>query len=194
MMDELSLNILDIAQNSITADATLVEIRVEENDAANTLVISVKDNGKGMDEEFLKTVEDPFITTRDTRKVGLGISFLKEAAELTGGFFEIKSAPGAGTTVTAVFTKNHIDRQPVGDLTGTLTALISLNPDIDFELCYIVNEKEFTFTTLEVKSMLGDDAPLNDLQVIGFLTQYIEEHINDLTLHTSDIMKGVLAI
>jgi len=194
MMDELSLNILDIAQNSVAAEATLVEIRVEENDVANTLIISVKDNGKGMDEEFLKTVEDPFITTRDTRKIGLGISFLKEAAELTGGSFEIKSTPGAGTTVAAVFTKDHIDRQPVGDLTGTLTALISLNPDIDFELRYIVNEKEFVFTTLEVKSMLSDDAPLNDLQVVGFLTEYIEEHINDLTRHTSDIRRGDLII
>ena len=191
MMDELSLNILDIAQNSVAADATLVEIRVEENDVTNTLVINVKDNGKGMDEEFLKTVEDPFITTRDTRKIGLGISFLKEAAELTGGFFEIKSAPGKGTTVTAVFTKDHIDRQPVGDITGTLTALISLNPDIDFELCYKINEKEFVFTTLEVKSMLGDDAPLNDFRVIGFLTEYIEEHINELSLHTSEIRKEI---
>ena len=190
MMDELSLNILDIAQNSIAADATLVEIRVEENDIDNTLIISVKDNGKGMDAEFLKTVDDPFITTRDTRKIGLGISFLKEAAELTGGYIEITSTPGAGTTVTAVFTKNHIDRQPVGNITGTLIALISLNPDIDFEFCYKINEKEFVFTTFEVKSMLGDDASLNDLQIVGFLTEYIEEHINGLSLQISDIMKG----
>ena len=189
MMDELSLNILDIAQNSIAAEATLVGIRVEENDVNNTLVISVEDNGKGMDAEFLKTVDSPFITTRDTRKIGLGISFLKEAAELTGGSFEIKSTPGEGTTVTAVFTKDHIDRQPVGDLTGTLTALISLNPDIDFELRCKKNEKEFIFTTLEVRSMLGDDALLNNLQVIGFLTEYIEEHINDISQHTPGLRK-----
>jgi len=181
MMDELSLNILDIAQNSIAADATLVEIHIEENDGDNTLIICIKDNGKGMDGEFLKTVENPFVTTRDTRKIGLGISFMKEAAELTGGSFGISSTPGAGTTVKAVFTKDHIDRQPIGDLTGTLMTLIMLNPDIDFKVSYKVNENEFVFATTEAKGMLGDDTALNNPQIVSFLSEYIQEHIDKLT-------------
>ena len=180
MMDELSLNILDIAQNSIEADATLVEIDVEEDDSANTLLISVKDNGKGMDEEFLKTVENPFSTTRTTRKIGLGISFFKEAAEMTDGSLELISKPGVGTTITGIFTKDHVDRQPIGDITGTITALVSLNTDVDFEFRYKVNENEFLFSTREVKAMLGEDEELNKPAIISFLTEYINEHLNAL--------------
>ena len=180
MMDELSLNILDIAQNSIAADAKLVEIGVTELDAADSLVINVRDNGKGMSGEFLKTVENPFVTTRTTRKIGLGISFLKEAAELTGGKIEIRSAPGVGTEISAEFTKSHIDRQPVGDITGTMVALVTLNPDIDFIFRYTVNENEFVFTTMEVRDILGDDAKLNTPPVAAFLDDYIREHIDNL--------------
>ena len=179
-MDELSLNILDIAQNSIAADATLVKIDVEEDDSKDELIIRISDNGKGMSADFLKIVEDPFVTTRTTRKIGLGISFLKEAAEITGGSLELQSAPGAGTTVTAHFTKSHIDRQPIGDLTGTIIALVSLNPDIDLEVSYKVNRDEFEFSTQEVKNMLGDDTRLSEPSITSFLTEYINEHIDAL--------------
>jgi hypothetical protein len=181
MMYELSLNILDIAQNSIAADATFIEIDVEENDSANTLVIRVKDNGKGMDEQFLKTVENPFITTRSTRKIGLGISFFKEAAEITGGSIKIESAPGKGTTITGLFIKDHIDLQPIGDLTGTIIALVSLNTGIDFAVRYKVNENEFIFSTMDVKEMLGEYNELNHPAIISFLTEYINEHIENLS-------------
>ncbi|MCL2628753.1 MAG: ATP-binding protein [Oscillospiraceae bacterium] len=180
MMDELSLNILDIAQNSIAANATLVEIRITENDPADTLSIGIKDNGKGMSPEFLKTVEDPFITTRTTRKIGLGISFFKEAAEMTGGNLSIISALGVGTTITATFQKSHIDRQPIGDLTGTIIALVTLNPDIDFIVTYTVNSNEFLFSTVEVKEMLGGDVALSNPEVATFLTEYINENIENL--------------
>ena len=179
-MDELSLNILDIAQNSIAADATLVDISITENDSTDTLVISIKDNGKGMSPEFLSTVEDPFVTTRTTRKIGLGISFFKEAAEMTGGNLTIESTPGVGTTITAAFQKSHIDRQPIGDLTGTVIALVTLNTDIDFSLNYIINENGFLFSTIEVKDMLGGDISLNDPQIASFLTEYLNEHIENL--------------
>ena len=186
MMDELSLNILDIAQNSIAAEASLVEIIISENDSSDTLVISIKDNGKGMSPEFLSTVEDPFVTTRTTRKIGLGISFFKEAAEMTGGNLLIESDIGVGTTITAAFKKSHIDRQPMGDLTGTIIALVTLNPDVDFILEYkvrnahAVNENVFIFSTLEVKEMLGSDTSLSNPQVANFLTEYVSEHINNL--------------
>lgn len=180
MMEELSLNILDIAQNSVAADATLVEIDVAEDEAADKITICVRDNGKGMTEEFLETVQNPFVTTRTTRKVGLGISFLKEAAEITGGHIEIKSELGIGTTITAYFTKNHIDRQPIGDLTGTIITLVTLNPGIDFEIRYTVNENEFLFSSREVKTLLGGDAELNSPPIISFLTEYVKEHIENL--------------
>jgi len=182
MMDELSLNILDIAQNSIAAEATLVEITVEENDSSDTLIISVKDNGKGMSEEFLAKVQDPFVTTRTTRKVGLGISFFKEAAEMTGGNLQLESTPGIGTTITATFGKSHIDRQPIGDFTGTIIALITLNPGIDFTVAYRVNEKEFLFSTIEIKEMLGCDTDLSNPQISTFLTEYINEHIESIQI------------
>jgi len=181
MMNELSLNILDIAQNSISADATLVEIDVEENCSTDRIIICVKDNGKGMSEDFLKSVEDPFITTRTTRKIGLGISFFKEAAEMTGGSICLESEPGIGTTVTATFVMSHIDRQPIGDLTETIITLVTLNTEIDFIIRYKVNENEFVFSTQEIKELLGEDASLNSPQIVVFLTEYVREHIENLS-------------
>ncbi|MCL2820005.1 MAG: ATP-binding protein [Oscillospiraceae bacterium] len=181
MMDELSLNILDIAQNSISAEASEIEIYINEDYISDRIIICVKDNGKGMSEDFLKTVEDPFITTRTTRKIGLGISFLKEAAEITGGSMEIISELGAGTTITAVFVLSHIDRQPIGNLTETIITLVTLNPGINFIFRYRVNEEEFIFSTKEVKEQIGDDTPLDSPSIVVFLTEYVNEHILNLT-------------
>jgi len=181
MMDELSLNILDIAQNSIAAEATLVEIDVEENNNTGILTIMVKDNGKGMDEDFLKSVHDPFITTRTTRKIGLGISFFKEAAEITGGGVNIVSKLGEGTTITGKFVMISIDLQPLGNLTETIITLVSLNTGIDFVIRYKVNENEFVFSTQEVKELLGEDASLNSPSIVTFLTEYVREHIENLS-------------
>jgi len=181
MMDELSLNILDIAQNSIAAKATLVEIDVEEDSVSDSLTIRVKDNGKGMSEDFLKEVHDPFVTTRTTRKIGLGISFLKEAAEITGGSVVISSVVGVGTTITAVFVMSHIDRQPTGNLTETIITLVSLNPEIDFIIRYKVDSNEFIFSTQEVKALLGEEASLNSPPIVVFLTEYVSEHIENLS-------------
>jgi len=181
MMNELSLNILDIAQNSIAAEATLVEIDVEEDKASDCITLRVKDNGRGMSEDFLKTVEDPFITTRTTRKIGLGISFLKEAAEITGGSISINSVLSVGTTITAKFVMSHIDRQPVGNLTETIITLVTLNTGIDFIIRYRADENEFVFSTQEVKTLLGDDASLNSPPIVIFLTEYVGEHIKSLS-------------
>jgi len=181
MMNELSLNILDIAQNSIAAEATLVEIDVEEDRGLDRIIIRVRDNGKGMSEDFQKAVENPFVTTRTTRKIGLGISFLKEAAEITGGAFELKSELGIGTTITATFVMSHIDRQPVGNLTETVITLVTLNTEIDFIVRYSVNENVFEFSTQEVKALLGEDTELSTPAVVVFLTDYVKEHINSLS-------------
>lgn len=181
MMEELSLNILDIAQNSISAGAALIDIEIIEDDIANLLIIRVEDNGKGMDGDFLEKVQNPFVTTRTTRKVGLGISFLKEAAEITGGSFEISSKLNVGTQVTATFIKNHIDRQPMGDIVGTITALVTLNPEIDFILTYKVNAERFDFTSLEVKEMLGEDVTISNPAIVSFLSEYLSQHIEKIT-------------
>jgi len=181
MMNELSLNVLDIAQNSIVAEATLVEIDVEENRGSDLITIRIKDNGKGMSEDFLKAVEDPFITTRTTRRIGLGISFLKEAAEMTGGSIDLKSQPGVGTTITAYFVMSNIDRQPIGNLTETIITLVTLNTEIDFIIRYKVDENEFVFSTQEVKELLGKDVSLSSHRVIIFLTEYVKEHIESLS-------------
>ena len=180
-MNELSLNILDIAQNSITAEATLVEIDVEEDSSLDHIIIRVRDNGKGMSKDFQKAALNPFVTTRTTRKIGLGISFLKEAAEITGGVFELKSDIGVGTTITATFVMSHIDRQPIGNLTETVITLVTLNTEIDFIVRYRVNENNFEFSTQEVKTLLGEDASLNSPSVVEFLTEYVNEHIINLS-------------
>ncbi|MDR2591147.1 MAG: ATP-binding protein [Oscillospiraceae bacterium] len=180
MMEELSLNILDIAQNSISANAKLIEIDVFEKDVDNTLIIRVKDDGNGMSKEFLSEVENPFFTTRVTRKIGLGISFLKEAAEMTGGTFNIDSTLDVGTTITATFVKDSLSRQPIGDLTATIIALVTLNPQVDFIITYCVNDNNFIFNTKEVKTMLGDDTELNCPPIVTFFTEYVNEHILNL--------------
>lgn len=180
MLEELSLNILDIAQNSIAAEASLIEIELTEDDSTDTLIISVKDNGKGMTPELLEKADSPFITSRTTRRFGLGISFFKEAAEITGGRLELNSTLGVGTVITATFVKSHIDRQPVGDLTGTIIALVTLNPGVDFEVCCKVNDNEFLFSTREIKEMLGGDISLDAPEIASFLTEYVKEHIENL--------------
>ena len=111
-MQEISLNILDIAQNSIRAGATLVEIDIAENIPEDLFVFSVKDNGCGMSEEMVKRVSDPFVTTRTTRKIGLGIPLLRSMAEAAGGGLDIESRVGVGTVVTATFSHSNIDRHP----------------------------------------------------------------------------------
>ena len=176
MMQEISLNILDIAQNSISAEAKNITIIIDEDLAADTMTVEINDDGKGMNEEFLKQVTSPFKTTRTTRKVGLGISFLKEAAELTGGTFTITSKVGVGTNVKAVFVHSNIDRQPLGDLAGTIASLIFLNPDIDFYLLHKVNQNSYELSTKEMRKML-DGVSLGTPEVMIFITDFINENM-----------------
>ena len=178
-MQELSENILDIAQNSISADAKNIEIEILENSAEDTLTIIIKDDGNGMSEEFLADVTSPFKTTRTTRKVGLGISFLKEATEMTGGGFKITSKPGEGTKVKAVFVRSHIDRQPIGDLGETVAALVYLNPDIDFTLIHSLDAREYNLSTKYMRQVL-EGVPLDTPDVMAFVRDYINEHMSDL--------------
>ncbi len=174
-MQELSLNVLDIAQNSISAKASLITISVDKQTAQNYMSITIEDNGVGMDKEKLSQVENPFFTTRTTRAVGLGIPFFKMSAEMTGGEFKISSEVGVGTTVMTKYVLDHIDLMPLGDMTSTMTALISLNPDIDFVYNYKFNENEFALDTREVKVLL-EGFKINEVEVINFIKEFIDEN------------------
>ena len=177
MMPELSLNILDVAQNSVTAGSALTTVSVAADTAENRLTIRILDTGCGMTPEQVQKVTDPFYTTRTTRKVGLGVPFFKMAAEMTGGSFQIDSTVGKGTAVTAVFTLDHIDRMPLGDIASTMTALIGPNPDRDFILDYRVDDRHFTMDTREFRSVLGPEISLSEPQVLAYIAGYIGENI-----------------
>ncbi len=179
MLPEISLNILDVAQNSIAAGALLTEISVFIDTLKDRLTVIINDNGCGMNEEQVKSVIDPFYTTRKTRKIGLGVPFFKMAAENTGGCFNIKSEVGKGTKVTAVFGLSHIDRMPLGDMTFTIHSLITLNSDIDFLYSYTVDDKGYTLDTREFRQILGN-APLNSPEVSDFIKQYLEENTAEI--------------
>lgn len=174
-MTELSLNVLDIAQNSIKAKASLIEISVHIDTAADRMEITIKDNGCGMSEEQVAKVTDPFYTTRTTRKVGLGVSFFKMAAEQTGGSFEIKSQLGAGTSVRAIFIVSSIDRMPLGNMSETIESLIVYNTAIDFIYTYSVNGEAFTLSTSEMREILGS-VPLNNPEVVAYIRDFLKEN------------------
>ena len=174
-MRELSLNILDVAQNSITAGASLITIEVKENTVDKTLFIGIYDNGKGMSEEQVKSVVDPFFTTRTTRKVGMGIPLFKMAAEQTGGRLEIKSELGVGTEVRTYFKTDSVDFTPLGDMASTVQMLITMNTDRDFVYKHTVNEKDFVADTREIKEILGD-VPLDTYEVSQWLLEFIKEN------------------
>ncbi|MGN0384234.1 MAG: sensor histidine kinase [Eubacterium sp.] len=175
MMPEISLNVLDVAENSIRANASLVKITVDIQQKQDTLTITFEDNGCGMTKDQIDKVEDPFFTTRTTRKVGLGIPFFKMAAENTGGSFSIKSEPGVGTITKAVFGLSHIDRMPLGDITGTIHTLITFNADTDFIYTYIFNKNSFVLDTREFKEVLGG-IPLNTPDVSAYIKGFLEEN------------------
>ena len=179
-MVEISLHILDIVQNSIKAGATLVEICVREYVENNLLSVTIKDNGCGMDKEFLKDVTSPFRTTRTTRKVGLGISMFKSAAELTGGNFEIDSELGKGTVLTANFVYDSIDRQPVGDMASTMVTIIQGAPDIDYVYTHLYGDNQLDFDTRQIRSALGDDIKLSEPDVLSWMEDYIKNETENI--------------
>ncbi len=174
-MKELSLNILDITENSVKAGARLTEISIIEN--SDTLTMIIKDDGCGMSDEILKTVENPFYTTRTTRKVGLGIPLLKMAAEMTGGDVKIISSTAHhnhGTTVTATFFKNHLDFTPLGDIKETVVTLIQGHPDTDFLFVHQNDNGEVKLDTRELRVVL-EGVPLDTYEVIVWIKEYLNE-------------------
>lgn len=178
MMPEISLNILDVAENSTKAGARLVTITVDADVSADRLTVVIGDDGCGMTREQVGQVADPFFTSRTTRKVGLGVPFFKYAAESTGGSFCIDSKPGEGTTVTAVFVLSHIDRMPLGDMDATIHTLVVYHPDIEFVYTYRYNGKSFVLDTRELREILGD-IPFDTPEISTYIMEYLTENRNE---------------
>ncbi len=178
-MLELSLHILDVLENAIEAGATRVELRIDEDLEADRLAIEIIDNGKGMDEETLSRVPDPFFTTRKTRHVGLGLPLFAAAAERCNGELHIESQVGQGTRVVAAFQHSHIDRAPLGDIKDTLLAFLLTERPIDLHYVHRVDGRAFEFDTAELRAELGD-VPLTHPAVRRWLGEFIVEGEGEL--------------
>jgi hypothetical protein len=174
VLKDFSLHLLDLAQNSLRAAATVIRFNFEEDVTENRLNIEIEDNGRGMNPVAIKKAVDPFFTTRTTRKVGLGVSLFAAAAKRCGGEFAISSMPGKGTKLTASFLLNHWDTPPMGDMAGTLITLIAGNPKVDFIYRHRRGNAEYLFDTRNIKELL-EDVPISSPTVLA----YLEEHLRN---------------
>ena len=178
-MKELSMHILDLVQNSISAGADLIKVTIQEDTIKNLMIISVSDNGKGMDKDTADRAKDPFFTSRTTRKIGLGIPLLLAAAKRCEGDLTIDSRLGEGTKVTAYFRYDHIDRAPLGNIWSMMSGVIACNGEIDFEYTHIYNDHRFQMKTSDIRGVLKD-VPITSPEVIGWIEEYLKENINSL--------------
>lgn len=177
-MQDLSLHILDIAENSINAGADKILIRIKEDIPEDILAIEVRDNGRGMDKETLLNASDPFFSTKKVRgNIGLGIPLLKQMAEECGGKVEIETAEGKGTSITASFRHSHIDRKPLGDIGSTIATLIYCHPLINFRYEHGRDGDIYTLNTEDLREEL-DDVPLNSPEVIKYIKNSISSWLN----------------
>lgn len=175
MFPEISLHVLDIAENSIKAGASRIRIEIVADTLRQRLRVAVKDNGCGMDNRQLQECMDPFFTSRTTRRVGLGIPFLKQSAECTGGSFCISSTEGVGTELEAEYCLDHIDCIPLGDINATIYSLVLMNEAIDFYYRYSVDGREFVLDTEEMRALLGE-VSFGSSEVAAFIREYLEEN------------------
>lgn len=178
-MLELALHILDIAENSVRASAKTVLIEITEDLGKDRLSFVIRDDGKGMSKAVLEKAMDPFYTSKKVRRVGLGLPMLAEAAGRAGGGFAIESQEGLGTRITAEFQLSHIDRQPLGDITGALIALIAGNAGVDFVFRYRCGDRLFGFDTKEIRQEI-DEIPIQQVEVLKWIRQYIREGLIEI--------------
>jgi len=176
---ELALHILDIAENSVSAKAKTITISVEEDHAADQLTIFVDDDGSGMSPEMVERVTDPFVTSRTTRKVGMGIPLLKAAAEGCEGGLEIQSAVGQGTCIIVKFQLSHIDRMPLGNMVDTILTLVVGTPELHWIFRYTVDGQTYEFDNEPIKEVL-EDIPLTDPSVLSYLRENLNTGISAL--------------
>lgn len=178
-MKEIALHVLDISENSVSAGADRISIRVEKN--RKWISIRVKDNGRGMDAETKRMADDPFFTSRNTRKVGMGIPLLKQHAEMTGGKVEIVSESGAGTCIEATFGLGHPDLQPLGDLEGCWILMVSSFPEVEWELECRTVKGAFTITTSQIRSELGIEKVAGS-ELTGSLKCFLRNQMESIRL------------
>jgi len=183
-MRELSLHILDVVENGITAGGNCIWIEVEEARQKDQLKIVIRDNGRGMPVQKMENINDPFITSRTTRRVGLGLSLLAAASERCDGTLRVDSQPDKGTEVEAIFRYTHIDRAPLGDMAATITTLIMGNPGIDFVYSHRIDGEEFELDTREIRTEM-EDLSLSDPVVIHHLTESIRSALKELASNES---------
>ena len=177
-MKELSLHVLDVAENGISAGGDLIRITIDEAPERNALSMEIKDNGDGVDAEVEKRIADPFFTTRTTRRVGMGLALLKAAAERCGGHFAFASKKGQGSSVFCLFLYNHIDRAPMGDMAATMVALLAGYPEVDFIYRHTFSGKHFELDTRKVRRELEGIA-LNEPSVLAYLKAAIKEGLEE---------------
>ena len=173
-MEDLSLHILDIAENSVAANADKIEIRISEDNGKDLLSIEIIDNGVGMDKKTLEKALDPFYTSKTVRRFGFGLSLLSEAAKAANGHLSMQSKKGEGTRIKADFLRSHIDRQPLGDIGQTIITLIIGNPEIDFIFEHKRNGHTYCLDTRKIKAQLNE-LPINSLTGIKILRENLKK-------------------
>ncbi|MBN1828687.1 MAG: ATP-binding protein [Deltaproteobacteria bacterium] len=178
-MLELSMHILDVVENSTRAGATSVEIEISEDTVHDRLTVEITDNGRGMDPATLRKCFDPFFTSKTVRRIGLGIPMLHQAARATGGSISVASIEGSGTRIEAIFRRNHIDRQPLGDMAATITALIMGNELIDFRYCHRKDEMNYCFDTRDIRRE-APEIPITHREIITFIKNAIREGLEEI--------------
>lgn len=177
MMQNLSMHVLDIAANSIRANADKVEIQIVDSVKNNEIKITIIDNGKGMNEEMCKKVQDPFYTSRTTRKIGLGIPFFKELSEQCSGTFSLESKEGRGTVISASMQKDHWDTPPMGDIGDAVMIAVTSDSRVHLVFTYQNDLGVFIFDTDEIKAILGDEVSINDAEIMIWCKDYINQGI-----------------
>ncbi len=178
-MLELADHILDIGENSVRAGAKLLKISLDEDSEADLLTVKIIDDGCGISQENIKKVRDPFFTTKNVRRVGLGLPLLAEAAELSGGSMNIESVEGKGTALTVIFKLGHMDRQPMGNIASAVVNLIAGNSGVDFCYKHRCGKKEFTLDTRIIRNEI-DNVPLNHPDILEYIRKFMEEGIRSL--------------
>jgi hypothetical protein len=178
-MEDISLHILDIAENSVSAGADLIKITITVDTAKDLFFVEIEDNGRGIPKDMISKVLDPFYTTRTTRKVGLGLPLLAQAARETGGEISVRPGNFSGTVITANFKKSHIDMKPLGDIAETLVVLIAGNPQVEFLFTYSNDSNTFSLDTRPIREKL-DGVPINSSPVLSFLRDYLGTSLRDI--------------
>ena len=178
-MHEISLHILDIVENSTNAGADKVNLFIDEDSQKDEFRLTISDNGKGMDANSVARVTDPFVTSRTTRKVGLGLPLLEMTTKMCDGRMSVESEPGRGTTVTASWRLTHLDRPPLGNLVGTLKTIIVLNPQLLLRYCHKVDGRALSFDTLEFQAAMGE-LSFSQPEVIEWLDQFLRSNLSIL--------------